>query len=206
MQKNGYSKDFMRKVTSSTLQHNTENNERRRATKWKTYISVPFIDDSFNNKIRRLFREVSNDIQVVIANKPAPSLRNLLNKRTNITDRPCNKRQCILSSTGKCYLHHVVYEIQCPCGMIYIGSTIRHLHDRIYEHLRDTNSAIKDHGLLCEQFERNRLNISILSRQGNEIDLRISEALWIHRKQPSINRRIEKEESLKLLSSYDIQA
>jgi beta-galactosidase beta subunit len=64
MQKNGCSKDFMRKITSSTLQHNTENNEQRRATKWKTYISVPFIDDSFNNKIRRLFREVSNDIQV----------------------------------------------------------------------------------------------------------------------------------------------
>jgi hypothetical protein len=41
---------------------------------------------------------------------------------------------------------------------------------------------------------------------GTSIVNKYAEALWIHRKQPSINRRIEKEESLKLLSSYDIQA
>jgi hypothetical protein len=97
----------------------------------------------------------------------------------------------------------VVYEFCCARGsapVSYIGSTKRHLFQRIAEHAgvsfrsgrplsHPPHSSIREHSEKCS------CNISIdsftiLGSAKNELDLRILESLFIHRKRPQLNEML----------------
>ena len=97
-------------------------------------------------------------------------------------------------------LSSVVYEFSCTQGCVppsYVGSTGRHLSDRICEHAgksirtgkllsSPSHSNIRIHSLNCS-CSVDIDHFSVLSSTSDEIDLRILESLYIFKKRPSLN-------------------
>lgn len=46
-----------------------------------------------------------------------------------------------------CNTTHVVYVLECPCGLMYIGRTKRLLRNRIAEHIQNIKIGFKDHSV-----------------------------------------------------------
>lgn len=95
-----------------------------------------------------------------------------------------------------CLTKFVVYLIECKCGKIYVGSTIRALKDRVGEHMRaiqkrDPRYPVALHVAECqppeEDFKVRVFGIDVIPlniRGGNrELTLRRREATWILRLQ-----------------------
>ena len=123
------------------------------------------------------------------------SLRQLL-KWGNNGDRECT-RNC--SFPNVCYNTSVVYEMKClTCSQIYIGSTIRRLHHRLQEHLRNHSSSVWRHLQQCLNVPplpiHEKLQIKILAKDNDAINLRIKEGLFIKQKKPQLNSREELKE------------
>ena len=95
---------------------------------------------------------------------------------------------------------NLVYEFSCVrerTPVSYIGSTKRHLFQRLAEHANRSartnkplstspNSSIFDHSVNCS-CKISIENFRILGSVNNENSLRILESLYIHRKSPSLN-------------------
>ena len=95
---------------------------------------------------------------------------------------------------------NLVYEFSCVrerTPVSYIGSTKRHLFQRLAEHANRSartnkplstspNSSIFDHSVNCS-CNISIENFRILGSVNNENSLRILESLYIHRKSPSLN-------------------
>ena len=59
----------------------------------------------------------------------------------------------------------VKYKVTChKCLSVYIGSTIRFLHDRINEHISSSNSSIYKHLFACNNNKKN-LQVDIIDRE-----------------------------------------
>jgi Uri superfamily endonuclease len=102
------------------------------------------------------------------------------------------------SSDGICFNKDLVYRISCEkCDNIYIGSTIRKLHDRIKEHLNTENSSVYKH-LITYQNTKQNIQVNII-RDNDNVNLRLKEALYIQKEKPSINSRDEYTELADLL-------
>ena len=94
----------------------------------------------------------------------------------------------------------LVYEFSCVRGrtsVSYVGSTKRHLYERVAEHANrsartglsfstPSNSSIKTHSDSCV-CDISVDNFRILGSCCNELDLRILESLYIHRRKPNLN-------------------
>ena len=111
--------------------------QRNRTTNSQTpiFVPIPFVSDSFQNKFKRIIREVSNvaDIPVYFSNKSNNTLRSNLSKTSHIT--PCNKRDCYLKQDSLCTKSYVVYHATCSiCSnrADYVGSSTQFLHERAH--------------------------------------------------------------------------
>lgn len=58
-----------------------------------------------------------------------------------------NNKEFTISEFITCNTTHVVYALQCPCGLIYIGRTKRQLKVRIAEHIVNILIGFKDHNV-----------------------------------------------------------
>ena len=84
-----------------------------------------------------------------------------------------------------------MYEIRCSiCGGAYIGSTIRYLHDRVYEHFNNNNSSVKKHFNECSSSPDN-MTIKIIDYERRKGNLRIREAFHINSLKPKLNSKEE---------------
>jgi hypothetical protein len=152
------------------------------------YLPIPFISDSFNRKIRRIFKDFT--VPIHIYNYGNTSLRQYLSKSKKKIP-VCTKRNCLIKDNKRCFLFNVVYSVKCcTCQQEYIGSTSRDLHDRIQQHLFPT-CGTKDH-----------LFISVISRHKNIIDTRLAESIAIYRRNPRLNRKNECESSVAIIQHY----
>ena len=98
-----------------------------------------------------------------------------------------------------CKKRDSVYKIRCKqCSEYYIGSTIRQVHDRVQEHLRNDTSSVFKHLLKCQN-KRNNIDVSIIDVESDPVNLRLLEALYIKKLQPSLNSREEAKELNNLL-------
>jgi hypothetical protein len=163
------------------------------------YFHIPFISDKVNNRIKRIFLQEKLDIRLYHLNT---SLRNRLAKRTKELNT-CTIDNCITRPTNQCFKRNVVYEVKCnKCHKAYIGSTIRHLHTRIIEHLRtDRNSSIFKHIETCQNSDN--YSIRTLAQDRDVINLRIREGILIHERKPQINSRDELSEFKDFLIQID---
>ncbi|MEL7307825.1 MAG: reverse transcriptase domain-containing protein [Pseudomonadota bacterium] len=187
---NNYPDKFLCKPTTFPVQRNPNliatSEERSKSKNKYSYLSFPFINDSINRKITKCFRR--EGLEVRLFHKTF-SLRNAL-KGKSCDNKTCNKRECILKNE-LCLQKNVVYEIKCKkCFQIYIGSTIRPLHDRIHEHIINDRSSVKKHMGACGSTQLD-VEVKILDREPRKGNLRIREAFHINKHKPQLNAKEE---------------
>ena len=90
----------------------------------------------------------------------------------------------------------VVYRFRClgDQDTSYIGMTVRHLSDRVKEHLKGKqDSAVHDHIESCHTCNQNKItieNFSIIKKCRTDFDTKIHEALLIKKHNPNLNRQL----------------
>ena len=193
-ERNGYSKELQQRMLRRNLSYRRVTAQ---PTQSSTLFQLPFISDNFTQRIRRAFQAV--DLNVTINIQPGKQLRNLL-KRPNYPYE-CKKRNCPINDNKNCFRHNVVYRVTCDiCQQFYIGSTIRHFHERAIEHYRAANNppsyknyALATHYHELHHFISPKLSFRILNQCKSELDTIISEASHIHKDNPPMNIRHERD-------------
>ena len=183
----GYSHDLIdsTKSTKSIPQVLQADPQPTDKTDW-FYFKIPYVSDTVDYKLRKIFRQEGLPIRV--AHKSS-TLRQMLTPLK--TNKACDRINCPMSHTGHCFTREVVYKIRCEkCHKCYIGSTIRHTHDRIKEHLSNANSSVLKHLLQC-QTNCIDINVYIIARNNDPINIRLLEAHYIRTLKPEINSREE---------------
>jgi hypothetical protein len=181
---NGYPREFINKSRVR------QNHLARRTSSKYFYVKLPFVSDELNWKIRSIFRSENIPIRFYHPNK---SFRNLLAKRQG--QSTCTTQDCHFRSI--CQWSNIVYQIQCmTCLKTYIGSTIRRLHYRLVEHMRtQITSSVFQHLRNCIDLPalplNEKLNVKVLARENDPINLRIKEGLFIKERRPQLNSREE---------------
>ena len=108
-----------------------------------------------------------------------------------ITTFSYNVNHCYKIATYmNCQTKYCVYVISCLCGKIYVGSTIRSIHERVLEHWRairtnDQKYPVAFHASICtvKTFKFHGIEHIVTPRRGGdkELLLRRREAVWIMR-------------------------
>ena len=97
---------------------------------------------------------------------------------------------CTLRNSDMCLRKNIIYKITCnTCKYIYVGSTIRHLHTRIKEHLTSKASSVYKHLRSCNN--NNHISVKILASDKDECNIRLREAIHIRKLKPKINNQEE---------------
>jgi hypothetical protein len=146
------------------------------------FFSVPFVSDSINGRIRKMFKRAG--VNVILVHK-GRSLKNILQKNT--PERKCKIPNC---PTPKhiCFRHNVVYKMECVgCKATYIGMTTRSLHLRVREHLTRRSSSVKQHETVCGS----QWDVKVIASARSITELQIKEALLINEQKPCLNNRNE---------------
>ena len=87
-----------------------------------------------------------------------------------------------------CHRNKCVYQLECQnCQAKYIGCTIRPLHQRIKEHLKNEISSVFKHKQSCKA----DFNPTIITTDNDVTTLHYKEALLIKTIKPTINAREE---------------
>ena len=76
------------------------------------------------------------------------------------------------------------------CKKSYIGSTIRRLHDRVFEHFHNENSSVRKHFYQCDS-SPTKMTVSVLEHERRKGNLRIREAYFINKYKPELNSKEE---------------
>ena len=152
-------------------------------------MKFPFISEIVNNKIRNAFKKQGYNIRLY---HPTNTLKKILTNKTNTAnDIGCNLNNCLINEKQKCLSKNVIYQIKCnKCKQIYIGSTQRNLHVRIKEHTQNELSSVRKHLSHCNN-ERSNIEIKIIHKENDTINLRFAEALFIKKYKPTINNKEE---------------
>ena len=152
------------------------------------YISLPYFGYQSEKMKRDLVKFLSNlykdvNFKIILSNK----LR--IGSFFNHKDRVSNNMKS-----------SIVYKYTCcvpGCTSVYIGSTKRHLYERVSEHIgissrtgvelsRPPFSAIREHSKLCK-CEIDIKNFRIIGSCNSEFGLRILESLHINKARPDLN-------------------
>ena len=110
--------------------------------------------------------------------------------------------ECIISNKNLCFAKNCIYQIECiTCHLIYIGSTIRNLHDRVKEHVTRPASSIYKHFAAHHKIDNinDSIRVTIIAKERDPVNLRLKEAHYISKLRPEINNREERSELTELL-------
>ena len=156
--------------------------------KLEMYLRFPYLSNHLNLYLQNTLRNIMN--------KYYPQIRLTLAFYNN------NKIRNYCNHNDKLELKNismVVYKFICPsCQLLYIGSTIKTLEQRVFEHFgssfwttrpltRPVHSSIRDH---CHSICKCNFTINdfcILYRGNFKDEIRIAESLFIKRLHPSLN-------------------
>ena len=194
--------DARRPKSRDPSQPNQNQNQRRHSD--KTFISLPYIDDSLAHKIQGTIRTSGLPLQVAWKNEQ--SLKKCL-VRSALDTPPCpgGGRKCATCMNGlggRCHTKNVVYEIVCELceekktRNTYIGETKRSVRLRFNEHLRDArhrapDTPLGDHMTACHPDQRTNIEksfrISILKVCNDGPNRKITESIFIRDRRPSLN-------------------
>ena len=198
---NGYPRSFIQRITSETAQQQQQQQQHVSATKnhneW-LYLRVPYVSDAIDRKLTRVFKNEGFPVRIV---HKSTSLRQVLRKKEDKQPN-CSRLNCKTSLQRICFRKNVVYKIICNrCRNRYIGSTIRHIHDRTKEHLTQNTSSVFSHLRACQPDNIDILNVTveIITTENDPVILRLKEAMHIRKEKPQINTREECSEISDLL-------
>uniref|UniRef100_A0A0L8GYC4 GIY-YIG domain-containing protein n=1 Tax=Octopus bimaculoides TaxID=37653 RepID=A0A0L8GYC4_OCTBM len=151
------------------------------------FLKIPHFSKRITRSIRRAIRREGLDIQLAHS---GPSLRGHLAKKQAKDSSQCTLANCPIRDTDLCQRVNV-YRIQCnKCNKFYVGSTTRPLHVHIKEHLNTRASSIGKHLDRCQNTDKS-ITVTIEANERNLGNLRIKEAILIHRLGPQINNGLE---------------
>ena len=159
-------------------------------------MKLGFINDKTNRIIRKLINKYK--IPVNFISTPNKSLSNTLKYKQNMKKHK-NCAVCdILPDKVKCTNRFLVYKFTCRyCKEFYIGQTSRPFKFRFNEHKRAVNngcdsSAIAEHCLKCISKQlTDDFDLDIIGMCKDAVDTRLTEARFIKRLIPKINRKKE---------------
>jgi len=147
---------------------------------------MPFLNNTTENKIRKLFRAKGINIRLY---RRSNSLHHTLKPKFNNIPQQCEEPNCPINNSKTCMKRNVVYEVKCNnCNAKYVGYTGRKLHTRIQEHFEGRSSTIHQHLTTCTQ---GNVQIKILASHKNPINAQLAEATLIKRLKPQLNQREE---------------
>jgi hypothetical protein len=180
---NGYTLEDLRRVNSTTRRRRPN---RTRPAGTIHYISLPFLGEKAENKIRRAFTQEGINARIY---RRSTTILDLVRPRQPEI-RQCKWTTCPTKETANCFVRNCVYQITCsPCGRRYIGSTTRHLHERVREHVATgQGSTIHEHLTNCGGGVA-QVQVRILVRERDEVNVRLREAIIIKRRRPELNTR-----------------
>jgi hypothetical protein len=175
--RNGHKPNFLRRAL------NRKNYKVHEKSDPKFYLNIPFINDTFEHKIKNSLKGLG--VRIIIAHKSKKLKHAISVDNDAVTREVCNLPRCQMNN-NLCMTKLVVYCITCTkCGASYIGSTFRFLHLRYKEHLSQRSSPIYAHYCKCA----GPLTVSVLSSDTNIQRMRIKEALLIKQLKPSLNAK-----------------
>ena len=186
LENNGYDKGMF----TQPYKHRT----KRPPPQFTFRMSYENLSEEFIGRIRYLLKVHKIDARIVNAT-PKTIEQHASQKQKNVVI--CTMCKCPMKS-AKCTSCYVVYEDLCKiCNSSCVGSTGRQVHTRCQEHLRaamkhDPTSAFGQHYHQQHPQHSPNITFSILQHTArDELRLRISEAYWIRKLQPRINRKVE---------------
>ena len=154
---------------------------------------------STDYRIKSIFKK--EGIPIRITHK-ATLLRQVL-RPTDHTQLSCDKSECPTATINLCFTNK---NVVCPIGFTqfkqsHIGSTIRNLHDRVKEHLTRSASSVYKNFINKHHEEniRDKIYITIVSKETDTVILRLKEAFYIRKHKPKLNSREELSELTELL-------
>jgi len=194
--KNGYTQTLINKLTRQSQRTNTSLNQNP-----PIYISVPFISDSFQRKLKTILSTASNTIQIPVhlSNKNTNTIRTSLNKLKH--KKPCTKRVCPLNKESMCNLSYVVYHAKCSIcteRQDYVGSSRQLFHERVHQHYTKPTEAIYQHNNIYSH-TGHPFSYKILAKCHSLKEMLFTEAIHIKKIRPTLNRRHEMDDVLHLI-------
>lgn len=178
--KNGYPKPFFDRITNEYFR--SDDQEKEVTDTPHLLLKVPYVGRPtllFSKRIKHLVRsKLQEDLRITY-------------RTEKVGDHFMLK-----DHTPKAILSKVVYSFQCPSdlGTQYIGFTTRTLQERINEHRRG-DTAIAEHTEHCKNCTIDTINLdnfTILKKCRTNLEARIFEAIFINRKNPSLNVQLVK--------------
>ena len=178
---------FLSKIYSDNVNNDNESDERKE----NFYISLPYFghqSEKMKSELRKFLSRMYANInfKIILVN------RNRIGSYFNYKDK--------LSTSLK---SSVVYKFNCCCApagasVSYIGSTKRHLYERVAEHAGLSSrtglpvscppfSSIREHASKCNKCKINIDNFKIIGSCKSETELRILESLHIQKSRPNLN-------------------
>ena len=153
-----------------------------------SYFNLPFISDKIDRDINNIFRRENLRVRMT---HTSYTLRHALKQRTPSMD--CRMKSCPINDPSICFRSKIVYKIICnECKQFYIGSTIRHFHQRAKEHLTNTNSSIHKHRTYTS-CSHATFTFTVVASDRDSANLRLREAFFIQKLHPQLNSRDELE-------------
>ena len=189
---NGYPKTyvdrFIRKFLDSRYQPDVSQSD---TVSKKVYISLPFFgpqSEKLKTELQKLLSRHFTEFNFQIILKNTLKIGSLFHFK---------------DSLDKSMRSSLVYQFSCERGRspaLYVGSTIRHLYERVAEHAGvsartskpvscPTFSSIREHSNTCN-CKISLDSFKVLGSAQNELTLRILESLYIHRKRPNLNNQV----------------
>jgi hypothetical protein len=184
---NNYPESIIRKSKHQTKINRSHTKENKETF---YHLRMPFVTDTLNKKLKNIFKKENIPVRFYHTTR---TLRQALSLPQT---KPCHLQNCPMVNKKHCTAKNVVYKVLCNvCKKFYIGSTIRELHQRMYEHTHNKNSSLFKHMRECGKHDSS-FTTSILARDRDAINIRMKEALLIQMYQPAINSKEELSECL----------
>ena len=175
----------LRRFLSNTLQYNPP---KFGPKKMDIYIKFPYLSNNLNKWIKWKMNQIFN--------KYYPQLKPCLVFYNNYKIKNfCNHKDRLDPKNTSM----VVYKFTCPsCQLVYVGSTIKTLEQRVFEHLgtsyrtgrallKPVQSSIRLHCHSTCKCNFNTTNFEILYKGNYQDEIRIAESLLIKQLKPTLN-------------------
>ncbi|XP_045116825.1 uncharacterized protein LOC123507729 [Portunus trituberculatus] len=198
---NGYKKEEIDEIIRRHMNYHFRADEKQDPQQEIHLYNKNFMTSAYSMEETALKKIIHNNVKTVDPNFQIKLIIYYKSKRTSslVLKNNCHPPTTALQEVN------VVYQYTCNHGdcsrrpSTYIGSTITTLSKRITAHLQD--SAIKKHHVTNHadiNFTRKIVeeNTVTLHKEPNKARLRMTEAVYIHTKTPSINIQLIHESSL----------
>ena len=182
-----------------------EEKSKKRST-WFTkggFETVLFVGATPCSELAKECRGILKDtgLKIKVVERSGKLLKRYLTRSDLFKPLNCESEECCAckaNPTLNCKTRDAIYEIKCTCGEHYVGETARSLGERCNEHIKklerkEGTSVFHQHMIEKHNGIEQALSIHLLRTCPNDATLKqITEATYIHEKNPGLNAKGER--------------